>query len=266
MIKLGEKIRTLRKQRNISQEVLANYLGVSFQSVSKWETDATMPDVTLIPAIASFFEVSIDELFDYNCMEAEKKVGEICDEAYKYRVSDPAKSEEILRDGLKQFPGNDMILVNLLHVIESDEETIKICKSLIETTRDDATKYSAYLFMAHSYKSLGEYTLMKETVEKIPEIYFTKLSVAADFYEGEDAYEPACKSESLSLENLLWACRSLAKCYVGRGNIEKAQKQLEMAIKIIEVVIDNDGTEYVKNLRKIYTGFLSELEINPANL
>ena len=37
MLKLGEKIKSLRKQKNISQEIFANYLGVSFQAVSKWE-------------------------------------------------------------------------------------------------------------------------------------------------------------------------------------------------------------------------------------
>ncbi len=57
-IRLGQKIKSLRKAKNISQEVLAQYLGVSFQAVSKWETETAMPDVTLIPAIASFFEVS----------------------------------------------------------------------------------------------------------------------------------------------------------------------------------------------------------------
>ena len=74
MIKLGEKIKSLRKQKNISQEVLANYLGVSFQAVSKWENDSTMPDVTMIPALASFFGVSTDELFDFNLFEMEKQV------------------------------------------------------------------------------------------------------------------------------------------------------------------------------------------------
>ena len=54
-VNLGDKIRQLRKGKGISQEVLAQYLGVSFQAVSKWETGTTLPDVTLIPAIASFF-------------------------------------------------------------------------------------------------------------------------------------------------------------------------------------------------------------------
>ena len=60
-IQMGAKIRSLRKARNLSQEVLAQYLGVSFQAVSKWENGDTMPDVALIPAIAGFFEVSTDE-------------------------------------------------------------------------------------------------------------------------------------------------------------------------------------------------------------
>jgi transcriptional regulator with XRE-family HTH domain len=56
-IKLGEKIKAIRKQRNISQEVLAEYLGVTFQAVSKWENETAIPDVTLIPA-ACFYGTS----------------------------------------------------------------------------------------------------------------------------------------------------------------------------------------------------------------
>ena len=63
-VQLGAKIRELRKKRGISQEVLAQYLGVTFQAVSKWENGTAMPDVPLIPALASFFGVSTDELFD----------------------------------------------------------------------------------------------------------------------------------------------------------------------------------------------------------
>ena len=56
------KIAELRKEKGIGQQDLADVLGVSFQSVSKWETGVTMPDITLLPDIAEYFKVSVDEL------------------------------------------------------------------------------------------------------------------------------------------------------------------------------------------------------------
>ncbi|GKX68260.1 DNA (cytosine-5-)-methyltransferase [Inconstantimicrobium mannanitabidum] len=56
------KIAELRKNKGIGQQELAEVLGVSFQSVSKWETGVTMPDITLLPSIAEYFDVSVDEL------------------------------------------------------------------------------------------------------------------------------------------------------------------------------------------------------------
>lgn len=53
-------IAKLRKQKNITQAQLAEHLGVSFQAVSKWENGMTMPDITLLPHIANYFEVSVD--------------------------------------------------------------------------------------------------------------------------------------------------------------------------------------------------------------
>lgn len=84
-LNIGNKIKNLRRQKNISQEVLAQYLGISFQAVSKWESGMTMPDITLIPALASFFGISTDELFDYNYYETEKRIREIVDASYPYR-------------------------------------------------------------------------------------------------------------------------------------------------------------------------------------
>lgn len=60
---IGKNIRRLRKSSDISQEVLATALCVTVQAVSKWETEQSVPDVSLLPDIASYFNVSIDSLF-----------------------------------------------------------------------------------------------------------------------------------------------------------------------------------------------------------
>ena len=237
MIKLGEKIKSLRKQKNISQEVFANYLGVSFQAVSKWENGNTMPDVTMIPAIASFFGISTDELFDFNLFETEKQVEAICAESWKYRNSDVAKSEEILRKGLQRYPGNDIILNNLLYTLDYQtraEEVISICKSLITSTKDDSVKYDACRILATCYKENGQVDLIKPTLEMIPEIYFTKLELMASLLDGENSYEAAQKQKNISAENLIDMLIIAGKYLKKLGENEKAISQFRIAKKIMD--------------------------------
>lgn len=60
---LGSVIKRLRTEQGVTQDALAEYLGISYQAVSKWETGTTLPDITLLPKLAVFFGVRIDELF-----------------------------------------------------------------------------------------------------------------------------------------------------------------------------------------------------------
>ena len=226
-IKLGEKIKSLRKQKGISQEVLAQVLGVSFQAVRKWETAATMPDVAMIPAIASFFQVSTDELFDVNRMEQEKKVAELCAEAAQYRWDDPARSEAMLRDGLRQYPGNDVILNNLLYTLQTPdrrEEIVTICKSLLETTRDDEVKYDVLRILAQTYRAMGQQALVKPTLEQIPELYFTKLELAAEYLDGEEAIDAAMKHARICRDDLLAMLSRLSQLYRQTGKAKEAEE------------------------------------------
>lgn len=62
MLKMGEILRTLRREKNLTQEELAEVLGVSPQAVSRWENDVSLPDITLLPGLADFFDVTLDEL------------------------------------------------------------------------------------------------------------------------------------------------------------------------------------------------------------
>ena len=74
-INLKEKLRSLRQQKNITQEALANHLGITPQSVGKWERGEGFPDITLLPKIAFYFDVTVDELL---CVD---QVG-VCDLLY----------------------------------------------------------------------------------------------------------------------------------------------------------------------------------------
>lgn len=64
-IKIAENLQMLRKEKGITQEQLADIFGITNQSISKWELGLSCPDITMLPKIAEFFSVTIDELIGY---------------------------------------------------------------------------------------------------------------------------------------------------------------------------------------------------------
>ena len=241
-IKIGKKIRSLRKSRNISQEVLAQFLGVSFQAVSKWENGDCLPDVTMIPAIASFFEVSTDELLDFNRLETERKVQQACWDIAEYRYTDPERAEQDLRKLLKQYPGNEIILNNLIYSLQINKrysEVIDTCKALIESATEHDTRYDAARILAETYKALGEYALCKEAIDLIPEFFFSHREEKALLLEGEDMFRPAWQQKCQSLETLINMNLRIADYYEEKGETENARHQLTQAKVLIESVKDD---------------------------
>ena len=64
-INIGKTIYSKRKEKGITQDELADYMGVSKASVSKWENGQSYPDITFLPILATFFNISVDELIGY---------------------------------------------------------------------------------------------------------------------------------------------------------------------------------------------------------
>ncbi len=246
---IGNKIRELRKQRGITQEQLAESIGISFQAVSKWENNIALPDITLAPVLASYFGVSIDELFDFNLKEIESAVETITDEAYKFRESNPAESKRILEDGLKKYPENDILLNNLLYVLnysEKPDETISVASKLIEKTSHSDVKFDALRFLAYAYKAKGDFESAKAAIEQIPEIYFTKLTEKAYLLSGEAKFEAAEKQKWISFENLLQMMWKLAEYYEENENVGKAIEESERALNLIHILKNAQFDTYIK--------------------
>ena len=127
---LGKRIRELRQRNRITQETLAEALGVTSQAVSRWEASGSYPDVEIIPAIANYFGVSIDELFGYNS-DREEKIKLILAEAdrvfnnqgftyYQGSMSEEVKEcIERLRVAADEFPNEPRILLLLAQMLHS---------------------------------------------------------------------------------------------------------------------------------------------------
>ena len=100
---LGNKIIVLRLKAGATQEMLANDLGVSCQSVSKWENDVCAPDITLLPKISEFFGVTIDELFDLSVDQKLHRIENMLDYETELSDADFRETERFLTEQLETY-------------------------------------------------------------------------------------------------------------------------------------------------------------------
>ena len=127
-LNLGTKIRELRRRDGRTQDNLAEALGVTAQAVSRWESSGSYPDIEMIPAIANYFHVSIDELFGYHD-ERKEKIKSILESASEIITKqghsmhlgclskDFLKVVDTLRDASEEFPNEPKILLTLARAL-----------------------------------------------------------------------------------------------------------------------------------------------------
>lgn len=106
-MEIGSQIRRLRLRKDVTQEAMANHLGVTPQAVSKWERNAAAPDIALLPALSAYFGVTIDELF---ALSDDTRLERIRNMIWDVRYFDPAVVEnerKFLLEKAKREPEND---------------------------------------------------------------------------------------------------------------------------------------------------------------
>lgn len=241
---IGNKIKELRKQRGITQEQLANSIGVSFQAVSKWENNIALPDITLAPALASFFGISMDVLFDFNLKEMEEKAFAIAKESWKYRASDWKEARNIIDEGLKEYPDNELLLLNRLYVMnyeETPDDVIEIALKIIDTAKDEATKLDACKFLAYAYKAKDDLESARKAIDLIPNIRFSNQRLKASILEGKEKWDAAGQEYSEALYSLMFVTYRMAECYEERNEYKEALEMYEDALRVLDILKVKEG-------------------------
>ena len=120
-LKIGAAIKKLRTERGITQEELANKMGVSFQAVSKWETNATTPDIAILPQLALFFGVSIDTLFSMNKDDYIERISKMIRDEYSIAPENFLWAERYLKGLLSEEKQNNNARILLVELYEHRE-------------------------------------------------------------------------------------------------------------------------------------------------
>ncbi|MCH5188115.1 MAG: helix-turn-helix transcriptional regulator [Oscillospiraceae bacterium] len=186
-IYFNEVFRRLRRDRDLTQEQAADIFGVSPQAVSRWETGAACPDIALLPNIAEYFGVTIEELLGADEERRRAKVQSYLDEFQRFVMNgDVNECIRIAREGVKEFPNNYALLDKLMYALfisgddsgnienwqENNEkykdEIIEIGEKIIRGCTDDVIRYYAKSRLGFHYCELGEKEKGRAIFESLP--------------------------------------------------------------------------------------------------
>ena len=199
-MKIGQKIKYYREKMGITQACLAEKLNVSTQAVSKWETESTYPDITLIPALAEYFKVSCDALLTENGKTETERIGALLAEAdrqdantrggYLARIS-------ILEDALERYPHSCRLMLELAYAYSTGtdypeyqlqgwgEKVIALCERVYARSESLRERYGAATLLCYHYSGTDNARVI-ELAEQMPEIYQSRPALIYHGYTGEE--------------------------------------------------------------------------------
>jgi transcriptional regulator with XRE-family HTH domain len=201
-MELSGNLKRLRKERDMTQEELADLLGISFQAVSKWERGESYPDITLLPAIAGYFSVSIDELLGMTVQANKEKRGAVL-KAWQKLVIPPdwsrAAAAEYLRKQMRNFQHDWELWLKLAFCLdgmfeaglplttEADHlEAIEIYERILRFCVDDAIRMNALTGLARVYRNMGQLDKAVEAARKLPSYVNSQEHTLPALLSGEE--------------------------------------------------------------------------------
>ena len=143
---IGPNIKRLRLKKQITQEQLSLAMGVSCAAVSKWERENTLPDISLLPLLANYFDISIDELMGYDAARIEEEIDKFFEERSKlFCAGKVAEYTQLSEKAYQEYP-NDYRVMNrymwdkagdyadndLSVILANKEELLSICQRILD--------------------------------------------------------------------------------------------------------------------------------------
>ena len=177
---IGERIKALRKKNDLTQEKLADYLGVSYQAVSKWECGASCPDLALIGPLTRLLHVTADELLGLTPPCTDERKAYFDAEYHEFWKKDCEADLEIARQAVAEYPGDFRYLYWLAttewfvgHGVEMDRDLLESSARhnlfILENCVDPYLRNGAISGLVYAYMSLDDPNEAKKYAMMYPE-------------------------------------------------------------------------------------------------
>ena len=172
MLYLSENLKKYRILKNLTQEDLAGYLGITPQSVSKWERGESYPDITLLPPLANIFETSIDLLVGMDTIRGEEALYQIHNTAVTHqREGNYDAAEKTYRDALRIYPTDPDLLLGLASALAlkgSTAEAMELTEQGLSLSSNEKQKATMRATLCFLYLKAGRQDKANRLASELP--------------------------------------------------------------------------------------------------
>lgn len=198
-INIGENIKNLRSKKDITQEQLASFLNISNVAVSKWERGETYPDISLLPILAKYFDVTIDTLIGYDAAKNKESVVNIKKEYWQLRVNGLfEKATELISKAYIEYSDDYTIMylymidiiggkiANKTVLIENKEKLLHISDKILNGCNDEKIRLEAINIKAKLLYAEGEKDKALKLLQWLPDFGGTVGVKSEELFYGYD--------------------------------------------------------------------------------
>lgn len=269
-LNIGKTILELRKNRNITQDQLANMVGVSAGAVSKWETGNSTPDISLLSPIARALDTSLDTLLSFQKELSEEEVNKIKEKLIGIFLNEGyEKANDKCNEYIREYPNSAYLKLSIATLIQMygmmDTKDEDVYKELMEHSLEllykvvdsDEIKYRALaLFsIANIEMALENYDKSEKALKEISSSYIDPMVVYVSLLEKQNKQEELLiNAEAMLLQYLNQSgamISILARQYKGNRDYEEAERFLTVLDNIQESFQIGMGSA-AYNLSKLY--------------
>lgn len=172
MLHLSENLKKYRLLKNLTQEDVAEYLGITAQSVSKWERGESYPDITFLPALANIFETSVDLLIGMDTIRSEETRYNIHKKAVAYqRCGDYNSAEQTYRDALLIYPNKPGMILGLASTLAlkgNTNEAIELMERGLPLSSNEKQKATMRAALCFLYLKAGREDSANRLASELP--------------------------------------------------------------------------------------------------
>lgn len=267
-IKIGKKIRLLRKNNDVTQDKLAAYLGVTPQAVSRWESEICYPDIETLPQIADFFGVGMDELLCYDSVQKETRIRE-----YLANAEILAENEKLgeclalLREAYAEIPSSFEIQLELAKVLSALSaegkprkndlmEAVSLCNHILDYCTDDELRDETKKTLCDIYShQLVNDKMALDIAEKLHSMSYSKEIVKATVLTGDIAFKQAQTNIMSFADNMWWHMYNIAcvpDISKDHYSIDEKIEILEKGVALFSVIFDDNFLYYNDRMANTY--------------